>query len=276
MNSDQILLTLGVTVGSFTVVKSFFALLGWYSRDHKDLLYRKKLDRLWEKLDSSTPYQFSHNFFELLVKRIENTVLKRKWRLLLFFFTLNLILFWVVAFPVDNSNLSGKYIGTHAFNPSEPTLYLGSSAFALVSMGLDYLSLLVTIWLLKQAKSSKSISGIMRHIVTDILIALFASFIIVLMASIIDGSVPGADEQKLLVFGLILGATSTLPSVAYLLILVVLLVLRSIPKGLRKIIQQIIFRLTTDKSPVMSQLGNIFGALVGIFGGILTVLKMFI
>ena len=278
--NNHLIIVLGVSLGIFTIIKSFFGILGWYTKDFQDVMYRNRLDNLWTLLNKKSLYNIAHNFLKVLVQRIEKTIIPNKLGVIIIFFSLNYSLFWFASIGVDNSDFIGKNMGIHNSNKFMDSEAQAAAIFiGFVGLILDYLSLLITMWLIKNAANSHTIKGISLHIFLDIIIATMSALVFVSVALVIDGNyLPFQDyfkEQKLLIFSMTLGITSTIPSTVYFIIAIILILIWVIPKKVQMIISNIIYRLTTDDKPVLTQLGNILGGLAGIVGGSIALLTVF-
>lgn len=274
--AENIIITLGVSIAIFAIIKSFFGVLGWYSKDSQDKLYRENLDKIWLKIDGKSLFDFGHMFLIRLDKKIETSLKPKKEQIVLFFFILNFFFFYFAAIFADNTELSGRKFGIDFIDDifAIPTLIF-ALLIAIFGTLIDSISFYITILLIKKAANSPDIFGITKHLFFDLTIALISTSLFfsgILLFE--DGVFLDFQEQKLLIFSFVIGITSTLPSLTYLLIGIVLLFLWSIPIKIQKIVHMTIYKLTTDNSPVLTQLGNLIGGGIGVLGGIAAIIKI--
>lgn len=283
---------LGLAVFVFIAFKTFFGVLGWYSRDGKDELYRKNLDKVWDRLYAGSLFDLGHFFLQRLVTRIRQTI-GTKWygiRIVAFcsFFWNGQIVFLAPILmpqnlqpPLDALSLSD----TAAF-PVEGLLAV--VCISIAGIPSDVISSMVTWKRLKSAAKSISTRSLVKHVVVDAYLALFLAAMTIPLAGIVMGiflgEVPpyfgigninaGPVLDRYTMFTLRLIAFSALlPTLLYALFGASVLALRLIPDFVTRIIRKSVYLITTDDSPVLSQLGNIFGGVAALLAALVKLLS---
>jgi hypothetical protein len=177
----------------------------------------------------------------------------------------------------------------------------------------DVISVFITIWLIRLASVSLSLLKATCHFIIDIILA-FLSFYFTVYAALITVQLLVApniefvsilqqamitmrmalyyysevwsflinginlsqlsNSQAISLMLLIIGLSSVLPTLLYLSISVFIVAIKFIPNSFKSVVMNIIFLVTTDNKPVLSQLGTAFGVLVGALGAILTIIKI--
>jgi len=177
----------------------------------------------------------------------------------------------------------------------------------------DVISVFITIWLIRLASVSLSLLKATCHFIIDIILA-FLSFYFTVYAALITVQLLVApniefvsilqqamitmrmalyyysevwsflinginlsqlsNSQAISLMLLIIGLSSVLPTLLYLSISVFIVAIKFIPNSFKSVVMNIIFLVTTDNKPVLSQLGTAFGVLVGALGAILTIITI--
>ena len=277
----------------FLVIKSLFALLGWYSRDGSDVLYRRHLDALVDKLETLTLFEVGHAYVQRWVLRVRgllHTFKRPRLTIIGVFFCINLICFYLGMFIIRPLFDYVDFI-----SPNVLTVGLGLTAGGVV---FDILSIAVTWWLVKRAVASLKFFKMIGHILLDLFVAVIAIFWVFFLVTIItlageftmaDLSILYSSPQTLFIllgrifFGeknvyymlrvliLIMGASAALPTLTYLVFLIPLVLFKLTPQWVHKIGSKMIYLVTTDQKPVLTQLGNVFGSLGAILTALLAV-----
>jgi len=286
----------GIAIYIFFLCKLAFGILGWYSSDGKDALYRKDLDRAWDRLHDETIYDILNTFLNRLVNRIQ-ALRQRKYSveiLLLLVFSINLITLLVAIelqfyYPLEDiasieppSLAAGHLVinyDDYDYKLGDALrLVLGSvSRFGFLlffTLCLDLISVLVTWSLLKRAARSKYLLTIFLHLFIDIIFVLLALImgLVVVIVIVPFGIMMLLPDVNIFISIFII--STVLPSILYFFIGFIMITAFLIPDRLKHIIQRTIYLITTDKKPVLSQLGNIAGGISGLLAGLLKVITI--
>ncbi len=287
---NSLVLALGSGAAVFAIIKAFFALLGWFSRDGSDVVYRTHLDRLWDALHHKSLFQIVHGFFCRLVERSRATIVS-PWMWLLVFLglsgLLNYLLFWCVSMWLDETGLPGKEMGVSREGLLKPLasreLQWVAVRLSVLGAGLDLLSLRITWWLILRAAKSPRLGGIIGHLILDAVFAATAALCMLAYVAWVDSGgrrflltfgeiVIAGQLEKVHVFAIILGLTSSIPSILYGLLGGATLAVWVLPTRLHPIVRHAVYLASTDSKPLLGQLGSVCGAI----GGVLTAVAAFV
>jgi len=287
----------------FLGIKSLFGLLGWYSRDGSDVLYRQHLDAWFDKLEEMTLFELAHGYFARWVSKVRDLVhsFKRPWLVIIgVFFCINLIsyLLWSIAYFYFSYEASEASIDDY--------MNIGLMGGLLIPGGIffDIISISVTWWLVKRAIASLTIFKIISHTFLDIALGILAMCWVLILFLVYTGlfttelywnlvnflAILGTAEGRTVLFegffdllselwsepwlkyfAIIMGASSVLPTLTYLVFLIPLVLFKLTPRWIHRIGSKTIYLVTTDQKPVLTQLGNVFGSLGAIFTALLAV-----
>ena len=302
MNKDVLITAFAMAGAGFILSKVIFGCLGWYTQLGADALYRSRLDRLWDALHNLGFSELSQRALVRLVAKLDAMLVDRRRVILIFFAAsavinfFSLVLGAAIFFHIQDMSLADIF--------SEDTPIVGFLAvFVLVPlMGclFDIISAWVTIALLRHASRNPKITVLAWHAGADLVVAGFAllwvAFCVGLVASFleIDKSVIesfmfqlemlheglrdffnglNTDASANAIVYLILGSSTALPTLAYLTIWVALVIVWSLPEALKPYFRNIIYLVTTDNKPVLSQLGTFFGGCAAILGALVAIIK---
>lgn len=303
------LTVLSASAFAFACTKLFFGLLGWYSQIEQDQLYRKHLDEIWDNLYSQTSAQIVHGLLSKLVME-GNRLWKGFHHPLIGFLFISAsanLLSYVIGASAFELGIAGELVTLRALLglPARTQLSFGHSwAIAMLLSAMlvlfDCLSLFVTWKLLKRAVQSESLFVTAMHLIADFVVTYlavvwsFASYFLVLamirvdvfslteigiglsralispLAFILGPRGFGAPAFVLLAS---LGFTAALPTILYSLIGATLLAMHAAPRWIRTVLLRVIFLVSTDRTPVLAQLGSFFGGLAALFAGLAAMLR---
>lgn len=170
-------------------------------------------------------------------------------------------------------------------------LGVGVLLIALVGAMIDLCSLLVTQFLLRRAARSRIMSAVLSHLAFDIILAFIALGWAILMgvgvqwlfqADLKEQIDPALQERFLgssfwdtlaknprwWIVVLVAGVSSVVPTMLYIVLMGALALLVALPRAVRTVVATTIFRATTNKRPVLNQLGTAFGVGAGILAAV--------
>lgn len=279
--------TFGVGL-SFIILKFLFHLLGWYSRDSSDQLYRKQLDALFDRLWQMPPVELFQRFLGRTVTRFDDTFgafpfVSAKW--LGVFFALNVVslpLGVVALWILREQSLLGGIVGSaesYLFQ-SMPQAVTALLVAGVIGALFDLVSLAVTrVLLVAAAKAEARLVGVgllLLDAAFVFIVFLCARWLFVFGSCLIFDVHSSFEEAWMLLYPDLSGfaapitlvATSALPTIAYLTVGVVLAGLHFFPQGMNQCLIRTVYQISTDSKPVLSQIGNV----VGVGAAILTAL----
>ena len=277
--------------------KTFFGLLGWYSTIGSDAVYRKRLDGLWVRLQDESFFDVAHRTLVHLVNRVRLTFssrLRAAFLLIIVAFGINLGSLPLAAEALGAGSDEGfeygriflRWFDTAAGRNGTLTAVLGVVALAILGAAFDLLSAFVTWWLLKRAALAQRLGTIFLHLVADFALAALAmtwSLVIVLSAAAYllgdfwyiaakvisePNSVFQIDEAREMIpwlgFSAVMGMSACFPTAIHLSLGVATTAAYFTPNRVQRVVHRIVFLVTTDSKPVLSQLGNVAGAIAGL------------
>lgn len=271
-----------VSAALFGLVKLVFAFFGWLL-EPEDRVFRKHLDALWDELHKRTLYQ-----------SVNRTLIVIHYRLLSLFETdrASKVFFWcsfavsylisLIALGFFGASEKGTFIGTIA--SISPVGHFGLLFLAMVLAFLAKVSLQTTTALLWHITSGSKLSVIILHALLQIALILIAFVITMAQFHFIaepwlyePGNWPGSvvwailaripellhalpfRPLKYFLFVGILTLNCAFPTLAYLAALGLMCLIW--PRWEWLVVRRVIYLLTTNKSPVLKQLGDFFGGL---------------
>ena len=276
-----------VAVLAFVVCKFFFGLLGWYSRNGSDDLYRQRLDTIWDRLHTDTLFDLAHRSLRRLVIRTRETLKTRRralLRLAAMFFIINAISI-VVALDVAILYLQRKidHPGSgilNAFNAETPLSGVICLTIAALGVGFDLVSALISWFFLKKAAATNRLSSTIFHISADAVVAIVAmiwsSFTLISTVALMSGATLLETLDFLLItaghlssfmddgwfaISIVMAASAAIPTLVHLSVSLVVLAAYATPRSLQLILRRSIFLVTTDEKPILGQLGTVAGAI---------------
>jgi hypothetical protein len=264
--------------GAFTAVKHIFSVFSWFEKNgSSDHLIRAKLDNAFDRLETMSIGELLAAYWQRLSTKVEKTFAERKsaWRLWLIATGLALFLLLVAFCQMLYSDPQ--------FGISRIGLFLRDSRIiALVPSVLivAMISLKVSVALMRRSKRTRSIHAYWGLIAWQLVVLYMAtalSFVPPMVQDIRtgvgvqtavsvflrDAATPSLGISAILhnwfVFSLWIAAAY--PSLIFLVLACIVLGAYSLPLRAKQLVSQAIFNVTTDKSPVLEQLGTAFGAL---------------
>ena len=282
----------------FVIFKIAFGFLAWLFPE-SDTTYRSQLDALFDLLDSYTLFELGHSFLQRIVSRIQSLLENKKTVFAIIIigsllFNAIVALAGIATVSAYNAYSFGPWVDNYsdfwgAFL-NMPILKSFGTIFIVGVLGtiFDFISVLITLVLIRMASRAKSIASLLFHIGIDILVtaisliwAYFAFTIILdwayqdILKVIVDfemdpadfihqtmaGTLAAVPELWYVIIGF--GLSTALPTLGYLSVLLGLLILRIIPSDLQKFFKKIVFLITTDRKPVLKQLANFFSSSAG-------------
>ena len=292
-----------ITATVFAIVKALFGFLNWLLID-SDKIYRKHLDYIWSSL-------YENSFHNLIFISCQNTIYRLKLLRNKFPFLILLIPFFLTILNYIIIIISFAAIAKSSpnfdFNENDSTievawqlfreigifksqqliiLLIGTSAFSFLTISLSKKTILLIPLV---SRMSQLILIICRQIAIIFLGGLTFVIFTFLSFYLYNWRLNTETQQYLysqfyhisynfqnsLLFISILTINAiayALPSFLFLFLFLILLILKLIPNFLKKLILKFIFRLTTDKNPILDQLGNLLGGLGGIIAAILKII----
>lgn len=167
----------------------------------------------------------------------------------------------------------------------------------LLGMTFDLLSLAITLTLLRWASRAKNLLVLSVHIGIDIIVAIASctwSYIIIdfiirafhnrllpifkahsglkYLKETLWATFDVAPEMWYVV--ILLGISASLPTILYLVVLVPIMFLRTLPQIIQKGLSRVVFLITTDKRPVLVQLATFISSLTALLGAIIAWIKL--
>ncbi len=278
-------------------------MLSWYFKDEGDVLLRSNLDRLWVCLHDITLRSSLYKYFDKLVKRLNDTFPDKKRAMIFYFFfgfLLNSIsafvgyIIWamstysaagydVTVFDVVVKSFEQYTASWDKFRYPLILMLLVSFAGVIV----DLLSIVITWKLLKMMVKSKYISMVFVHLIFDIILAALAVVwaLVVLFffayvtselnlnsvtntTQVFTQEVIKQSNKSFTWYGIVVGLTSCIPTLLYLMLGSFLAIVHIIPNTFRNIFVKIIYLITTDNKPVLTQLGNFSGGVAALLVGL--------
>ncbi|MEM8875645.1 MAG: hypothetical protein AAGD32_15470 [Planctomycetota bacterium] len=284
-----ILESLGAGVCVFAICKILFMFAGWYTEDKEDRLYRSKLADIWKRLHSLSLYELWHAYFARLVRKTRNARLFSFRNIIiafLFFVILNYTSFLtanaIAVVAEDGESFFGKTYRMLAAGSARD--YVGILCISLIVAAYDMCSLAITWALVKAAGRALTIAAILRDIAVDCVLVFCGGFICLTATIMVAAPQVMSDyfnflrvyvqAEPMLVLSLfvVVGLTSAIPSALYLILLITVTVMRFMPERIEHIVRRLIGRVTSDKQPILRQLGNVLGAIGCVATAILEIL----
>jgi hypothetical protein len=328
----------GWAIFGFFLLKSIFAILGWYSRDNSDAIYRRKLDVVWDELNRGSFFDFFQRLQQRLVIRVSETFWSPRRKLLRFVgwsLAINVVVLLGAAeafeilvaerpehvfvrelqlrpnreYSFGKGILASFFPAWAPFGRVEPIV----TNLALLPTGVTFglLSLLISWKLLQRASDSRRTATVLWHLAINVCVVIMAmlfvnavhaltyvgvlrwlapgdydtggvsavefflfnsSTFMKILWSLIRGDLP-FELTLFEVRGVCFAMSLVLPTLVYLIICGFLLSARLIPERVQRIANHVIFLVSTDKQPVLSQLGTVTGAIAALLGGVVAALK---
>lgn len=263
-----------------------FAFLGWYSRDGEDPLLRRHLDAVWDRLHELPPW-------ELLVRAIRRLV--RKLGALQQSAAAHLIV-WLGSWWWAALGLAWSGWAARAFfgNPERfefvsfwhPRAHIDWWWFTLVA-SYSLVSWWVTLRLLRATAERPTKLRALAHLVLDLSVAIQGMAWSMVAVGLVVGLegwglsaqalrmvavflylpfMPGAFQAAVSLVGT--SAPAVAPSIAYGVLLLILIAAHYAPRPIRSGALRVVYLVSTDKRPILAQLGTFFGTI----GALLTLL----
>lgn len=287
----------------FGVVKSAFALLEWLTKEPGDEVYRRHLNSLRDSLNKASMYEVAF----VVVERIRSRLRLASPRtfvvsslFLIFFIVLTNYASLLISLSVmakDNPNFAFEDSSIPAiawalfselgFFGSQQMFWLlgGTSLSAVLTLFLSRKSLLTT----ARSSTTGQLAVVVLMQVGILLLAgaLTVTFLFVSVVLYDTGSNTETQQylytqtvrmlyhrERPIEFVVLLNTlVSAFPSTLFLMLFLGLAVLKLMPDFVRRGLMHIVRLVTTDKKPVLSQLGSFFGAISGFTAALLTLLK---
>lgn len=291
----------------FAVSKALFSFLGWLFPE-SDAKYRNHLDSIFDQLDSYNLFGLAHSYFNRISFNIRK-LFENKYRVYLIIIAVSFFInastaLASLAFVVGaqfylSTRLEGLYSFWTSFMKLPVDKIFGSITVAgFLGSFFDMISVFITIALIRRASRAKKLKSIFLHINVDVVVAVISLMWAYYIFTLIYGWVYEDVLQIFHTFGInprphiagtpggtltktpelwyviiFYGISTTVPTIIYLSILIILLILRFIPDSFQRFLNKIVFLLTTDDRPILKQLSNFCSSAGGLFAAIITWIK---
>jgi hypothetical protein len=262
-------------IATFGIIKLLFTFLGWYTRDHQDLLYRRGLDRIFDNLQTQSVRQIFFNSLLHLVSRLESTGRPR--------FIITKITFWLSIPAVCAAlYLVGAYQSIQYMfqNIGRIGGIVTIVIMLAATLGVWVFSQLITFELIKKVALRSSITVAFFVILLEILVTQYLTAcalaylhyfsvepsinsVSVAIDNYLHNPIPSIQWTYSIMLIMITAAWLTVCYIVIVLISVLLKIRR-----FRDFTSRSVYLVTTDSKPIMSQLGTLlgtFGAIAALF-----------
>jgi hypothetical protein len=292
-----------IATAAFVVGKHGFQFLAWLALTDSDAVYRRHLDTFWDVLHKSTLFDLALILSARISKRLKLNKFQRWDSIWLIVFLIAITanyLALVISFGAmirDNSAFvfEGKSIPYTIWNMYRFPGFWSSQQFRWMLIFNTLLSITAFAFstkLLSRIKSTISFTQLFTKLIAQLVILLIAMagcYISIYSGVYFYDWHSNTETQQylltqtermlaapdpLFIFILfLLSSVSILPSVLFLLLLKVLLLIKLVPSVVQRFLSHVIFRITTDKEPVIGQLGSLLGGLAAICTAIIIAMK---
>lgn len=280
---------------AFLFTKGIFLFFGWITKYDGDLLYRKNIDKFLDVLENKSVYEVFVEYIHVLVSKMQDVFSSAKFKYFVFplsVYFINVLLYYYVTFyrlQVDGINVHEYYYRLLIKNFPSCTVYynpvFGMFIGPLFLTIIGILSVAITIKLLQRASRTNSRLNLFILFILDLSFCLVFWFVIRKFSFFVEGvgrgigtlitCYPNYDKfdmyfKSTVETGLwilnnfkpasvyfFLGITSYLPTISYVVIVLPILLMVFQPRATR----HVLFLITTDNKPIMTQLGNFFGVI---------------
>ncbi len=279
----------------FALLKAVFAFLGWLSQESADGKLRRRLDRLFDWLDRRSAADLIRFAIRLLLRRVR-VIVRRPlvtagW----------LAIFGSVANAVALCSALGIYVWRSGgdWTDIRPLLeraqIIQRVSFCILGGVFYGVAFLVTVWSLRYAATARkaTVPVVIAEMIFGYLsfswprVALWVSTVIALpyypelagytnirpvfgreqlvefvtAPVIIFARLSGGDDLGYSLVFAVMGFVASGVVLAHVWLEALLLTLKVLPRWTHDLLQRAVFLVTTDKAPVLSQLGTACGAL---------------
>ena len=282
---------LGIAVLVFTAIKTIFAVLQWVLEDKGDPILRGSLDRIHDIVDKLTLRQLSARILFRTVAAVSNRVLrpgKPKWKLVALLFALNTLAYVIgQGMYCHMRNECGSTLGHDSVLAEDGVAKLivwfllsftASTAVQLVCIKL--------VWrLMKLTAERFTVSRLLLCLAVSVgalPTVLVAQYSIQQLARFIAFGLPPRLENFWLSFTnmtpyfwatCVMAVVAGLPIVAYLIVLAISVTVRSSPNFIRLAFIWVVFKVTTDNTPVLERIGSVAGGIASLSSALAGYLK---
>lgn len=295
MNSVSVILVPLLLAGAaFIFLKYLFRFYAWVYPE-ADTIYRRHLDRLVDQLDEQSLFHIGKS----VIDRIKNRIDSQRSRPIIFGLKvvlvsvfLNVLVFVVTLVLTISSHFSDVAQGIRAIlstieNAGWGYFLLMNSMVGVLGTTFDLISLTVTLIIMEKARTVNTGKGLAGHLVIDVFLAVLScawayvcfdimhrAFREPILPTVAEftwgftgmyiGETP-LDTLRVnpsmwyLIFAS--GASGALPSIAYLVVLTPILMLRIVPRIVQRCLSRIVFLIAVDEKPVFELLSYFVGAL---------------
>jgi len=273
---------LGIAVLVFTTVKVSFAVLQWVLEDKADPILRGSLDRIYDHLDKLTFRQLSARILFRTINGLSDRFLRpnrKKWNLVALFFMLN-----IAAYIVAQStycymrNECGNTLGHDTVLKDYGLVRLLIwSILSFSASTLIQLACISLVWLLMKLAAERLTAYRIALCLTVSLLMLptifLTQYFIQQSARLIAFNLPVRLEYLWVSLTsvtpyfwatLILALVTALPIVIYLSVLLASVLVRASPSFVRSALLWIVFKITTDNTPVLERFGSAAGGVASL------------
>lgn len=283
--------TLIVAAVVFAVAKAAFGVLQWVVEENGNKVVRRHLDALYDCLDGMTFRQIAARLMLRTVNAFDGRMPRSgRSRVLLIvgFIIFNLFAYIVGQFYFCSAKADcGTNLG-HDFVLEKYGLTGLIIWLCLTIIGTLVLQVL-GLWFVFRAMASAAIRiGVTRTVllllaaVTVVTLVFFAQYAVQQLATQVAFKIPPRWEKVLpnilaidryFVATLILTAAAALPLLALLLVLVLAFFMRILPKMARTAMAWLVWKITTDSTPVLERLGYVTGGIASVSSALVGYLK---
>lgn len=300
MNFDANYILIGAAFASLLLVffKIFFGFLNWYFKIDGDNILKKNLDDIFVKIHEKSFHYIIQWSLSNIFLRIEETF-KGKFkvfslRVYLFFVFINVISLAVAqlsfSYITDKDLISTIYSLFTIFFDAPKAVTVSTFVFGMLAASFDLISLKITLILLKRASHSTSLGKTLLHLLCDTTIATIACFWAICILNMIQPIILDRIEVELgerilnhtlmvltaphiYVPLIIVGISTSLPTLCYLFIELICLTLYFLPKRIYDFFVMIIWNIAIDDSSVLTQLGKTLGSVTALIAVTVSFLK---
>lgn len=293
-------------VFAFCGIKVFFLFLAWLFPE-ADKLHRNQLDVAFDVLDRHTLFELGRITLLRVLEPVEHFI-RKGWiayeAIVFVSLAQNAIVFTVASTAVIATYFQSSLVGVGAvlfgiYEGGVLKFCALNGIIAVLGMAFDVFSIWVTVVLIRGASVAATGGSLVKHLVIDAVVAILSCTwaYVMLAVGLRTYYVPIYDEvQKLsggeahrymastllgtlsvnptmwyVIVGL--GISAALPTLAYLTALVPVIALRLVPLPVQNLLKLIVFRLTTDREPVLKQLSSAASNAGALLAGIVTWVK---
>ena len=277
---------LGLSTLIFTLVKMAFASAQWITDEAGETFLRRHLDALYDTLDSLTYSQIVGRVLKRTRETLSHrtpTNWKQRLNFVLLFTALNLFTYLIAqGMYCAMRNECNNNLGHDAVLAEHGVIRL--CIWLTLTFTGSLLLQLSSIWLtwsmLVAAAAKPTLLTALHHTLASLILLVavfFLQYSIQMLATHFAFLTPLRWERMLsniaalspyILATAILALAASLPTFIYILTLAASILLRLMPTWLRKLFKWTVYRVTTDKTPVLDRLGYVTGGMASVAAAI--------